>query len=682
MKNGKRKKWGLSFLLLGLLMTWLTGAAVAQEYGTILLRFDKLAAGTEITLYSVAGYQDGEFVPHGVFEDCVIDFTEISDAQRAMNIAEQLYALVQNGNAQGIAKTVDESGQLRYDDMLPGYYLLVQTSNQDKITIQKILIPIPHTMEDGSLNYTAAVSPKYSIPEGAVILTKVDDTNALVSGARFRLDQKVYIEDPAALPEGAETGKEGEVYFYWQTIQTDLVTGEDGQLAVSNLEHGLYRFVETQAPDGLILDETPHYFKIEAAGVVELVDGVYTVKEGTAEEVTVVNTQTSLKVNKVDADGKGVAGAELVIRRASDGEIVFTFVSTEEAYEVKGLPAGDYLLSEVTAPDGYKVSADVAFTVSGEKDAVNEVTMVDEKEEKLTGSLKVTKALVDTEGRDLLARNSIFYVALFADEARTERVSDVAAITFINAKSAEVTFDGLDLEQTYYLGETDALGTLVEKGQIGTTAYTPDYGTTYEVLLTEEEAEQEYTFKNVFNTAPEEEKYTGELTVTKKVMLGTAPYKIERTFYAAVFADAEYTERVGDVIELKLDGTSEVSVTIPVEIGSSSSSYVTYYVAETDENGEVLDASGLAFVPTVNRKGVTFTVNAPKQTVIITNTFPSGTTPSGSGGSSYSGGSSGGGSSTVKTGDDTPILAVAAAMLAALIVLVIVFVNSRRKRTK
>ena len=289
---------------------------------------------------------------------------------------------------------------------------------------------------------------------------------------------------------------------------------------------------------------------------------------------------------------------------------------------------------------------------------------------------------MDTEGRDLLARSSIFYVALFADEARTERVSDVAAITFINAKSAEVIFDGLDLEQTYYLGETDALGTLVEKGRIGTTAYTPDYGTTYEVLLTEEEAEQEYTFKNVFNTAPEEEKYTGELTVTKKVMLGTVPYKIERTFYAAVFADAEYTERVGDVIELKLDGTSEVSVTIPVEIGSSSSSYVSYYVAETDENGEVLDASGLAFVPTVNRKGVTFTVNAPKQTVIITNTFPSGTTPSGSGGSSYSGGSSGGGSSAVKTGDDTPILAVAAAMLAALIVLVAVFVNSRKKRVK
>lgn len=682
MKTGRRKKWSLSIWLLGLLMSLLLCPAGAQEFGTIELQFDKLAAGTEITLYSVAGYQDGTFVPQGAFEGCALDFTEISDAQKSMNIAEQLYALAQNKGVEGIAGTVDENGLLRYEDLIPAYYLLVQTSNQDKITIQKILIPIPHTMEDGSLNYTAVVAPKYSIPEGAVILTKVDDTNALVSGAKFRLDQKVYIDDPNTLPDGTETGKEGDAYFYWQTIQTGLMTNEDGQLAVSDLEHGLYRFVETEAPEGLILDETPHYFKIESAGAVELLDGIYTVKEGKAEEVTAVNAQISLKVRKVDAEGNAVAGAKLIIRNAH-GEVVFTFTSTEEAYEVKGLPEGEYLLSEIEAPEGYRVSADVAFTVSGEKDAVNEVTMVDEKEEKNTGSLTVSKSLVDEAGNNLIAKSSTFYIALFEDEQRTERISNVAALTFTNAGSASVSFEDLDLDKTYYLGETDALGTLVENGKIGNAAYAPDYGAAYEILLTEEAAEQEYVFKNVFSTASEEENDTGELTITKKVMLGTAPYKVERTFYAAVFADQEYTERVGDVIELKLDGTSEVSVNVPVEIGSTAGSYATYYVAETDEKGEVLDASGLAFVPTVNRKGITFTANASKQTVIITNTYPDAKTSPGGGGSSYSGGgSTGGGGSSVKTGDDTPVFAVVSVMLAALAVIAAIFVISWKKRVK
>jgi len=62
--------------------------------------------------------------------------------------------------------------------------------------------------------------------------------------------------------------------------------------------------------------------------------------------------------------------------------------------------------------------------------------------------------------------------------------------------------------------------------------------------------------------------YEGELTITKKVLKGSAPYGTDQVFYAAVYTDKNYTEQYGDLITLNMDGAETLSVTVPVSLGA------------------------------------------------------------------------------------------------------------------
>ena len=46
-------------------------------------------------------------------------------------------------------------------------------------------------------------------------------------------------------------------------VRTNLVTNDKGEISVSDLRPGDYQFIETQAPEHYVLDETPISFTIE-----------------------------------------------------------------------------------------------------------------------------------------------------------------------------------------------------------------------------------------------------------------------------------------------------------------------------------------------------------------------------------------------------------------------------------
>ena len=152
--------------------------------------------------------------------------------------------------------------------------------------------------------------------------------------------------------------------------------------------------IETKTPDGYIPSSVPYEFSIEAAGQVKELDGIYEAASGRVADVTVINTRISTSVNKVDEDGNYVSGAKFVVKDA-DGKVImdgngnakYVFTSGAEPYILKGIPAGDYYLSELEPPKGFTVARDVKFSVSNEPDAVNTVTMVDEKEKTASGAI-------------------------------------------------------------------------------------------------------------------------------------------------------------------------------------------------------------------------------------------------------------------------------------------------------
>lgn len=698
-------------------MLWLTGAVhvFAAETGSITLQFDQNASGVAMTLYRVTGYEDGRYPFQGAFADCGISLENLADAKKTQEIAEQLTAIAQQNGAAGTEKEPDASGTLSFTGLEPGWYLLVQTAGLTEIEIQKVLAPVPFTESDGSLSYNVIVAPKYTIPDGAVILDKVDDEGALVAHAVFRLDKKVYISEDGTLPDGVETGEDGGGRFYWETVQSGLELNDQGQLAVSGLIRATYRFVETEAPAGYIRRDTPYYFSVTAAGTVVENGGIYKKETGVVEAVTAVNDQTKVVVNKVDESGAPVAGAKLTVKdsdrnvlRNDDGTAKYLFMTTEEPYELKQIPAGDYYLCEVEAPDGYEVAAEEPFTVAGTADESATVTMVDKKETPTSADLTVTKTITDISDFPLMATGT-FYVALFSDEACTQRVSSVKELAFDGSVSASATFSNLEIGKVYYVCETDEAGEALTDGAVGDKTFIPVYPDGQTVSIEPDRPHTEFAFKNMFYELPYNYYYYGRLTITKQTFRGSQPYDTDDVFYACIFEDAEHTQRIGDVIELAMYGGSETSVTVEVAIGNEPDASKTYYVAETDEDGNMPGNSpDLEFEVSVDKTEVTLRPKTdgtvPEETVTIKNVFeeeeteeetetetetPSQTettpatepettpqtTPPGTPSTNPPVGN-------VRTGDDTPVAQTAAVFAVAGVAVVLLIATGVRKRKK
>ena len=86
-----------------------------------------------------------------------------------------------------------------------------------------------------------------------------------------------------------------------------------------------------------------------------------------------------VNINKVDSETKkAVKGATLVVKNKNDKEVA-RFTTDEKAYKLENLDAGEYTVSELNAPEGYKKSSKtVKFTVENDDKTIN-VTFENDK---------------------------------------------------------------------------------------------------------------------------------------------------------------------------------------------------------------------------------------------------------------------------------------------------------------
>ena len=543
--------------------------------------------------------------------------------------------------------------------------------------------------------YAAGKEIVYTVSEDAVpgYITSVNGTNLINTITSVKIS-KVDITDHKELA-GAHIqviDKDGNIVEEWDSTWeshevTGLKTGEQ------------YILRETVAPDGYTVTSDTT-FTLKEDGTVDKDNTQTTVSDdGT---LLVEDSKTSVKVSKVDiADGKELEGAHIQILD-EDENIVDEWDSTKEPHVIEGLKTGKkYTLRETVAPTGYELTSDTTFVLKadGTVDAENTTTVSKDgvllvQDKLATGqTIAVTKKLTTITG-DLKAMDQTFYVALYSDEACTQRVSDVKAIEFKNASSSTVVFDeNIEVNKDYYIAECSQDGTAQSMGALADgTMYEAKFNDGNKATVKEANGTTTVYFDNVFSSIPDGYYKQGKITITKKLLGadGNAK-KSNNVFYAGIFDDADHTQLSTQVqqniVKLDLAGGSEVSQVI--KVGLDENKAVTLYVTETDSNGKpIAGTSGFAYKVSVDGSTVTIDEANENASVTITNTENPTTTKttteesgneSGSSASSHSMSSS---TKAPKTGDNTPIAMYVIILIAAAALIVFAFAKRRKKNQK
>ncbi|WP_055736601.1 MULTISPECIES: SpaA isopeptide-forming pilin-related protein [Bacillaceae] len=265
------------------------------------------------------------------------------------------------GNVLQEGLLTDEEGTLFIDGLVPGNYQLVETATIPGYVLDPTPIPFEITLgqtETVELSFVNEFSP------GSVGLTKVGESGETLEGAVFSLFD-------------AEDNE----------LQTGLTTDEDGRIVVENLEPGSYYFVETEAPFGYELDDTPLEFEIVFNQEAQL-------------ELTKENTLIpgAIELTKEDEDGTVLEGVEFELQDSEGNTLREGLLTNEEGkLLIDDLAPGNYQLIETATLPGYELDpTPIVFEIGLGETTVGELRFVNEF---TPGSVGLTK--VDQEGETL-----------------------------------------------------------------------------------------------------------------------------------------------------------------------------------------------------------------------------------------------------------------------------------------
>ena len=215
-------------------------------------------------------------------------------------------------------------------------------------------------------------------PYGKIIIEKRDSkTNELLPGAEFRVTTAA----------GCEVGQNGVIGDTNLTSNGIFTTGADGKITITNVRPGNYVITEIKAPDGYLIDDPTR---------------TITVTSGDTQTIVFKDTKPGgLIIEKRDSVTKvPLAGATFKVT-TSDGRFVAQdggATSTNGLYttdangqiHIVDLDPDTYVVTEVTAPDGYLMDAP-SQTVKIEKNDTQTLTFYDTP----LGGLTIVK--VDSE---------------------------------------------------------------------------------------------------------------------------------------------------------------------------------------------------------------------------------------------------------------------------------------------
>lgn len=294
--------------------------------------------------------------------------------------------------------------------------------------------------------------------------------------------------------EDITTG-DGTVRYTKDQRVADLTTGEDGTATSGSLYLGSYRVVETLAPEGYLLNETPVNVSLSYGDqTVPVISAAGTISDENAMGV--------IEVEKIDKEtGKviEVAGTTFEVRAKTDittpdgtvrvkaGEEACPAISTDGSGKAKTQPLylGTYTVTEVEAPEGYVLdfaSQDVTLAYKDQNTAVvfSGVTIANTAQK---GVVTLTKKDVESDEPILVAGATFDVIA--AEEIKTaDGTVRAAAGDVVDTIKTDET--GKAQTKALYLGRYDFRETKAPTGYIlneATSSVLLEYGDVHEPIV-------------------------------------------------------------------------------------------------------------------------------------------------------------------------------------------------------
>ena len=269
---------------------------------------------------------------------------------------------------------------LTNDEELPGATLCIKDSDGNVVD-RWVSTDTPHRVTGLHLG------DAYTLTE-----TRPADGYALADEITFRLLQKV--------DENGSNLQEAEVYYLttksflfwtwddWKPLDDATVIMRDDTIKVEISKKDLTTMEELPGAELTLTDkdgneidrwvstDKPHYIEKLPAGdytltEVKAPDGYafaesvpFTVlPTGEVQQFEMRDDVIKVEISKVDLTTmEELPGAELTITD-KDGEEIDRWVSSDKPHYIEKLPAGEYTLTEITAPDGYDIAESISFTV-------------------------------------------------------------------------------------------------------------------------------------------------------------------------------------------------------------------------------------------------------------------------------------------------------------------------------
>ena len=275
------------------------------------------------------------------------------DGKRPTGIEVELY---QNGTATGKKVTLNEENHWKH----------IWTDLDEKANGQKITYSVKETGESGG---------KVSFSGAEYTVTYSDEVAGTLTVTNSHTPSMISIEGEKVWDDAGNEGARPEMI----TVRLKANGEEVAHQEVTKDNNWKWKF-----------ENFPEYEagqKITYTVTEDPVDGyITTAVEG---KYDIVNTPTTVIVDKLDDNKETVVGATLQIRKEGEEEIVETWITDGNSHNITGkLVAGTtYVLEENNVPAGYvaadsitfTVEADGSITVGGEKVDGNKLTLIDKR---------------------------------------------------------------------------------------------------------------------------------------------------------------------------------------------------------------------------------------------------------------------------------------------------------------